>query len=412
MSVRDYYPPLNLWYESHIYPTENGLTVFQRDVTDYMLAEQRLIETSRLYQTIASSIPGSVICIVDKDYRYSLIEGDLIEKLGYSRNEMLHRKASEVVRKDRFEEIKPSFEKAFQGKTFSVEMRRGNYDLLTRYVPLRDDYDQVSSIMTVSIDVTPLKDAERRVAEMNIDLERKIAERTAALEEVNKDLESFTYSVAHDLRSPLRAVEGYAGMLYEDYSTRFDEEAHRLISMIRSNASRMTALIDDLLAFSRLGRKEVRTSNVDMNLLIQRAIDDSTTGKAIICLGDLHPVVGDLSLLQNVIANLLSNAIKYSSKKTNPRITISSKQENNEITYSFSDNGVGFDMKYAGKLFGVFQRLHSTVDFEGTGVGLAIVHKIINKHGGKIWAEAILNEGASFYFTLPAISSEQVWAKE
>lgn len=397
----DYYPPFDLWYENNIYPTENGLTIFLRDMTDHMRAEQKLLESGRMYKAIASTIPGSLITVVDKDYRYVLFEGDLFAKLGYSKASMFQKKARDVISKERYEEILPFFERAFAGETFRVELRRGDLDLLTHYAPLRDEHHEVYSIMVLSIDVTPLKNAERY-------LEKKVMDRTAELEAVNKDLESFTYSVAHDLRSPLRAVEGYTNMLSEDYSDKLDDEARRLMTLIRSNALRMTTLIDELLAFSRLGRKEVRKAAVDMKRLFDHTIEQIDTRNAIICIGELYPAFGDMSLLQNVVVNLLSNAVKYTSKKSNPRIIISSERDGDRITYSITDNGVGFDMKYAQNLFGVFQRLHSLVEFEGTGVGLAIVQKIITRHGGKVWADARINEGATFYFTLPEIPAENI----
>jgi PAS domain S-box-containing protein len=408
LRVMDYYPPLDLWYENNVYPTGNGLTVFIRDVTDHMHAEQKLLENARLYKTIASTIPGSMIGVIDKDYRYLLLEGDLISKIGYSKQLLINKIAKDVLPEDRYESMEPELSRAFNGETFSVEFKRGDFDLLTRYSPLYDEHHEIFSIMIFSMDVTPLKDAERRVAESNIILEKKIAERTKELETVNKDLESFTYSVAHDLRAPLRAVEGYTLMLVESYSDKADTGANRLMTAIRNNALRMGVLIDDILAFSRLGRKELNKSVVNVKQLIDNALQQLPGGNAEIEIHELHPLYGDITLLQLVIINLLSNAIKYSSKNEKPKVIITSTIHDNVITYSVCDNGVGFDMKYAHNLFGVFQRLHSHEEFEGTGVGLAIVHKIINRHGGKVWAHSKPKEGATFFFTLPAIPSERL----
>lgn len=224
------------------------------------------------------------------------------------------------------------------------------------------------------------------------------------LKNTNKELEAFSYSVSHDLRAPLRAVNGYAQMLNEDYSPKLDEEGKRIIEAIKYNSKKMGILIDDLLDFSRLGRKEVKKSEIDMNELTKAVLNDidkTTEHKTEIKIGTLHKLKGDYSLFHHVMFNLISNAIKYSSKKEHPLIEISSEEKNSEIIFSVKDNGVGFDMRYAHKLFGVFQRLHKTKDFEGTGVGLAIVQRIINKHGGKIWVEAELDKGATFYFTIP-----------
>lgn len=229
--------------------------------------------------------------------------------------------------------------------------------------------------------------------------ERKKAE--AELEAANKELEAFSYTVSHDLRSPLRAVDGYARILEDDYSEVLDDEGKRLLSRIQYNAKKMSTLIDDLLAFSRLGRKSVQKSTIHMNELVDSVINRATVNHATITIGKLHDVPGDYSLMSQVMTNLISNAIKYSSKTAEPKILISSEETEKAIIYSIKDNGEGFDMKYANKLFGVFQRLHSVDEFEGTGVGLAIVERIISKHGGRIWAEAEPGKGATFSFLLP-----------
>jgi len=242
------------------------------------------------------------------------------------------------------------------------------------------------------------------IRKLNEELEQKVVSRTAQLESANQELESFSYSVSHDLRTPLRAVNGYAKILEEDYAGLFDSEGKRMLAVVQNNAKKMGALIDDLLTFSRLGRKEIKKSTVNMAALVENALIELNTSqpfKGVIKINDLHPATGDTTLMHQVWVNLLSNAIKYSSNNKKPVIKIESERKNDEVIYSISDNGVGFDMKYAHKLFGVFQRLHSSEDFEGTGVGLALVHRIINKQGGKIWAKAEINKGATFYFSLP-----------
>jgi len=236
------------------------------------------------------------------------------------------------------------------------------------------------------------------------ELEKRVKERT-------EDLESFSYSVSHDLRTPLRAINGYAKMLEEDYSSLLDAEGKRFLGEVRKNANKMGLLIDDLLSFSRLGRKGIKKSNVDMKKLVEivlSEINQSTSHNAEIKYSNLLPAVADYSLLQQVITNLLSNAMKYSSKREKPFIEISSERKNGVIIYSFNDNGVGFDMQYKHKLFGVFQRLHSDEEFSGTGVGLAIVQRIINKHDGKVWAEGKEGKGASFYFSLPDMGNTKL----
>ncbi|MHB8261657.1 MAG: sensor histidine kinase [Bacteroidia bacterium] len=223
------------------------------------------------------------------------------------------------------------------------------------------------------------------------------------LKGVNKELEAFTYSVSHDLRAPLRAVNGYAEILNEDYETKLDEEGKHIIETIRYNAIKMGTLIDDLLAFSKLGRKEVQRAKINMNELVEGVFIDlakSFTHKAEIKIGKLHPLEADYGLMHQVMFNLISNAIKYSSKKEHPLVEIFSEQKNDEVIFSVKDNGAGFDMKYYDKLFGVFQRLHAQEEFDGVGVGLAIIQRIIAKHGGKVWAEGKVNEGAQFNFSV------------
>lgn len=224
------------------------------------------------------------------------------------------------------------------------------------------------------------------------------------LEMVNKELEAFSYSVSHDLRSPLRAVGGYAQMLEEDYGSLLDKEAKRLLTNIQKSALRMGSLIDDLLSFSKLGRKEINKTLVNMEELARQAlmeVNQSNTHNAVVLIGPLEAVQADYSLLLNVMINLISNALKYSSKANAPHVEIDSRIENANIIYSVSDNGVGFDMQYVHKLFGVFQRLHDQKEFDGTGVGLATAQRIIHKHGGKIWAEGKEGVGATFFFSIP-----------
>jgi PAS domain S-box-containing protein len=256
----------------------------------------------------------------------------------------------------------------------------------------------------LSMDITERKAAEDEIKRLNEDLERKVSERTEELQAVNKELESFSYSVSHDLRAPLRAVGGYARMLEEDYETIFDKEGKRLLGEIQNNAKRMGSLIDDLLSFSRMGKQAVNKSVIDMvdlaNITVKE-LSNAYPNNAKVMINKLEPALADYSMMMQVMTNLLLNGIKYTSKTENALIEISSQKKNGKIIYSIKDNGAGFDMQYAHKLFGVFQRLHTIDEFEGTGVGLAIVQRIISKHGGNVWAEGKVNKGATFYFSLP-----------
>jgi PAS domain S-box-containing protein len=255
-------------------------------------------------------------------------------------------------------------------------------------------------VITFSYDITDRKKAEERVNQLNTDLEANLQQ----LEMANKEMESFTYSVSHDLRSPLRAMDGYARMLDEEFSNVLDDEGKRLLNIIQYNAKKMGNLIDDLLAFSRLGKKGLQKTTVNTRELVENVlyeISSSLSDKASVTIGDLQTIEADYSLINQVFVNLLSNAAKYSSKKECPIIEIESKRNESEVIYSVKDNGAGFDMQYADMLFGVFQRLHKANEFDGTGVGLAIAHRIVSKHGGRIWADAKPGEGATFFFSLP-----------
>ena len=228
------------------------------------------------------------------------------------------------------------------------------------------------------------------------------------LELANKDLEAFSYSVSHDLRAPLRAVSGFAQILVEDYDEKLDDGGKHVVTTIRKSAEQMGNLIDDLLAFSRLGRQEIRATDVDMTRLAKTVFDElklvSPERSIQFTCTELPVAHVDPALIRQVWMNLLSNAIKFTSTKDIAIIAIGGTIENDVATYSVKDNGVGFDMKYVAKLFTVFQRLHSVDEFEGTGIGLSIVARIINKHGGKVWAEGMIDQGTTFYFSLPKIS--------
>jgi signal transduction histidine kinase len=247
--------------------------------------------------------------------------------------------------------------------------------------------------------------AERRRAEARIhSLNLELAGRNAQLELTNRELEGFSYSISHDLRSPLRAIDGFAHLLRTRYGADLDAEAMRLLDVVRESSRRMATLIDDLLAFSRMGRKPLETEILEMGPLVGDCIAEvmrSMPERPRMVIGPLPDCRGDRTLVRQVLINLISNAVKYSSRNPGARIEITGREEEHECIYSVRDNGVGFDMQYYHKLFGVFQRLHRVDEFPGTGVGLAIVMRIVTKHAGRLWADAAVGQGANFLFSLP-----------
>ena len=246
------------------------------------------------------------------------------------------------------------------------------------------------------------KTAENNIKKLNQDLRRHVIQ----LEVTNKELESFSYSVSHDLRAPLRAINGYSSILKEELGEDASEETIRILDTIQKNATKMGVLIEDLLAFSRLGRKEIVKSDCNMNSIVKSVLEEinsSTRQKISISMENLAPCSADTALIKQVWTNLISNAVKFSSKKKTSKISVGSNIKDEEIVYFIEDNGAGFDMRYVEKLFDVFKRLHRTEEFEGTGVGLAIVQRIVTRHGGRVWAESRVDKGATFYFTLPIV---------
>lgn len=360
---------------------------FLRDITEQKKAEAK-------FKGLLESAPDAMIITDDKG-TVVLVNQQAVSMFGYDKNEITGKKVEMLVP----EELKQLHSQNREGYYHDPKVREMGAGLELHAV------HKNGTKFPVEISLSPLHTADGLLvaAAVRDITERKRSEE--ALLELNKELESFTYSVSHDLRSPLRIIDGYADILVTDYSSVIDEDGHRFLEVIKHNAQRMGQLIDDLLNLSRAGRKELSVFKVNMNDLVQTVIDEQllfTRSTASIHSKKLEPAVCDSNLVKQVWQNLINNAIKYSSKTAKPVVHIESERKDHEIIYSVSDNGAGFDMKYSDKLFGVFQRLHKATEFSGTGVGLALVKRIIAKHGGRVWAESIAGKGATFYFSLPA----------
>lgn len=380
---------------------ENGKMLgMVRDITERKKAEALLAANELLFrQTLDNLLEG--IQIHDFDWKYTYVNDSLTKYSQYPKEELLGYTLMEKYPGIEHSELFKIFEECMTQKVskhFETQFSFPNG--VTAFFELSVQ-PIATGLFILSFDITERKINEEKIRLMNEELEQKVKDRTIRLEAANKELEAFSYSISHDLRAPLRAIDGYAKILEEDYCQVFDQEGKRLLGVIQQNSTRMRNLIDDLLEFSRLGRKKIQKTKIDMQALVENAVQELQKPETQINVGSLLPALGDFTLINQVVLNLLSNSIKYSSKKTTPVIDISSKETETEVIYKFKDNGAGFNMEYSNKLFGVFQRLHSSKEFEGTGVGLAIVHRIAHKHGGKVWAESVLNEGASFYFSLP-----------
>ena len=283
----------------------------------------------------------------------------------------------------------------------AISTPEGERWLHTKKIPINDETGNPKYLLGISEDITDSRQYLNEIKKLNAQLEATVNKLISA----NKEMEAFTYSVSHDLRAPLRIIDGFGEILLKDYGHSLDDEGKQTLGVIMSNAKHMGQLIDDLLNLSRLGRTPLSIKMVDMHKIVEDVIQAMNVmtphvAKANIKINPISVCECDSSLTRQVWINLISNAVKYSSKEDCPLIEIGSENKNGLNVYYVKDNGVGFDMRYYNKLFGVFQRLHKLSEFEGTGIGLALVHRIITKHGGKIWAEAVENEGAVFYFTL------------
>ena len=269
---------------------------------------------------------------------------------------------------------------------------------------IAEDIFRLLVLLLVIIIIAFLFERMEKVRILN-EMNEKLQKRTEKLEDANKELESFAYSVSHDLRVPLRAIDGFSRIVVEDYEDKLDDEGQRLLGIIRENTKKMGQLIDDILLLSRAGRQEMKFTEINMEELTKKIFEDqkmsTNTDNIQLKINNIPPCYGDRVLIQQVLTNLIANSFKFTEPKEERIIEVGSTNNGNETIYYVKDNGVGFDMKYKDKLFGLFQRLHGADEFKGTGVGLSIVQRVIRRHGGSVWGEGKLNEGASIYFSIP-----------
>lgn len=369
-------------------------------------AEQLLMHYAALVQSSDDAIIGK-----DLDGRITSWNRGAEQLFGYSAGEVIGQTIDLLIPDDRREEEAMILDQIRRGATVKhyETVRRckdgRQVDISVTVSPLRDNRGRVVGASKIARDISERKLSEQELRRYRAHLEELVAERTRELEAANRELEAFTYSASHDLRTPLRAIDGFSGLLGSKYGDQLDAEGRRLLTVVRNNAARMSQLIDGILAFSRCGRLRLKAGEVDMERLLHAAwmdLEPLREGRTIrLQVTPLAPTQGDPILLRQVWSNLLANAIKFTAPRPEAQIAVGCSSGSTETRYSVTDNGVGFDPAYAHKLFGVFQRLHAVDEFAGTGIGLAIVKRIVNRHGGRVEADGRLGEGATFSFSLP-----------
>jgi len=388
------------WLHWHVAVRSGKWFINARDIT-----EIKQVERIRSYITTLVRQSSDAIYIHDQEGKIISWNEGAQQIYGYTEEEALQMKIWNIIPDYILPETQKMVGQVIKGEkvhfqeTKRITKRGKIVDVLFSASVITDNNNQLKSIAITERDITQQNIADEKIRQLNKDLQRNLVQ----LEIANKELESFSYSVSHDLRAPLRSIIGNVKVIEEDFPN-LETELSRFLNKIGNSASRMSKLIDDLLAFSKINKVDVQKSKTDMEDLVRRSIAEIAElvhHKAKIKVGHVPPAMADHSLLYQVWTNLISNAVKYSSKKESPVIEVGSQNQDNSIVYFVKDNGAGFDMNYKHKLFGTFQRLHSGADFEGTGIGLAIVNRIITRHHGRVWAEAEPDKGATFYFTLP-----------
>jgi PAS domain S-box-containing protein len=373
-----------------------------RDITERKQVEEETQRSRAFITSLVENIPHMVFVKDAKDLRFVSLNKAGEELLGYPKEDLLAKSDYDFFPKEEAEFfIAKDREVLNEGRLVDIPEEpiqtksRGLRYLHTKKIPLLDTAGRPQYLLGISEDITERKHAEEMIRKFN-----------EQLQAANKELEAFSYSVSHDLRAPLRHIDGFADLLQKHAATTLDDKGRRYLKTISESAKQMGTLVDDLLAFSRMGRTEMRQATVRLNDLVKEVLhglrQDTQNRNIVWNIAVLPSVHGDPSMLRQVLVNLIANAVKYTRTREQATIVIGSLNgKPSEATIFVKDNGVGFDMQYAHKLFGVFQRLHGANEFEGTGIGLANVQRIIHRHGGRVWAEGVVNGGATFYFSLP-----------
>jgi PAS domain S-box-containing protein len=388
-----------------------GMVTIHRDITERKMAEEARRESEERFQRIFEEGPLGMV-ITGSDYKFTRANNAFCKMTGYTKAELQDLTFENISHPDHIAQDREEVHKVIQGKA-------NQYRTEKRYIrkdgsivwgslivsALRNPEGQFLYNLAMIEDISTRKKAEEEIRQLNAGLEQRVVERTAQLETANRELEAFSYSVSHDLRAPLRSIDGFSMALLQEYGGLLDERGRHYLDLVLAATQRMSMLIEDLLKLSRASREELHCSLVDLSQLVARQAQSlQSTEPARSIEWNISPgimVNGDKRLLETALENLVNNAWKFTSQHSSARIEFGSIEEEGQKVYYVRDDGAGFDMAYISKLFGVFQRLHSSEEFFGTGVGLATVQRIIQRHGGKVWARGAVESGATFFFTIP-----------
>ncbi len=366
-------------------------------------SEAALRESEERNRTIMATLPGGLVHIIDRDLRYVFTAGEGMAAVGLTNEMLAGKRIDEVLDADTAATVETNYRRVLEGETVRFEGVFNEHAFLVTSAPLRGLDGEIAHILTLSVDITDRRHAEDEVRRLNADLARRIDERTAQLRHANEELESFAYSVAHDLRAPLRAVDGFATLIEEEGAAVLNEECRGYLVRVRAAVGKMGTLIDGLLRLSRLSRSQAKMTTVDLSALAVEAAADLARldpGRRVEVRVEPGLVAsGDRELLRAALDNLLGNAWKFTRETPDARIEVGRDLRDGQAVYYVRDNGVGFDQQYVDKLFRPFERLHLESEYEGTGIGLASVARIVARHRGRVWAEGT-DHGATFSFTL------------